>query len=584
MGIDVGTTALSATLLNTRTGSLHPIFWVDGRTDTSTPRSYKLPLAAYFSTAQLTHLETQPTALGYAAFQPEPRTEPPAATSGLLLHRFKPYLNVTIPFRSPQTNQWEPQIRQSDTQSFPLVLVQETLASLLSALKPQAAAMLESQADRLTPSEFEQAMSHLAGVVIDHPVGSSDAYRFNMREAVLAAGLVLDPAQIYFLEEAIAALLPPLQRSPGSSTEPQGLLVISAGTSTTELVLAQVPPQPHPLTRQHLALRRLAYAGNALDQDIICQLLLPGAIGWEALELDRLDLPLPGEPDLQARYRLQQRLESVPLGQLVLGTVRRLKPALCQQDVSVSLERSRWQLRHQDLRSWVLSPYLQQLNREVNLLLAQLELAPTAVQTVICTGGTASIAIVSQWLQQKFPAATVVSDADSNSANSGGTVSGQQQVSMGLALLPLFPTLLDANRHQFNEYFLLRTILKTLPVQAEPISEAHVLKSLERQGIPAAACQSFVSALLEGQLPTGLLMSRASAVLLSPESVQNVDYQELAAAPLFTRQGHQVYRLNRQQRDRLWNHLQIILANTRQTLEAPLKLELNAVNQPDGLG
>jgi hypothetical protein len=562
---------------------LHPIFWADGRAATPTPRSYNLPLAAYFSTAQLTHPETQPTALGYAALQPEQRTEPPAAVSGLLLHRFKPYLNVTIPFRSPQTEQWEPQIRQSDTQSFPLVLVQETLASLLSALKPQAATTVVSQADQLTPSKFEQAMSHLAGVVVDHPVGSSDAYRFNMREAVLAAGLVSDPAQIYFVEEAIAALLPQLHQSHASITAQKGMLVISAGTSTTELVLAQVPPSPQPLTRQHLALRRLAYAGNALDQDIICQLLLPGAIGWESLELDSLDLPLPGEPDLQARYRLQQRLESVPLGQMVLGTVRRLKPALCQQDVAFSLERSRWQLRHQDLRSWVLSPYLQQLNREVNLLLAQLELAPTAVQTVICTGGTASIAIVSQWLQQKFPAATVVSDADSN-ANSAGTAFGHQQVSLGLALLPFFPTLLDANRHQFNEYFLLRTILKTLPVQAEPISEAHILKSLERQGIPADACQLFVSALLEGQLPVGLLMSRASAVLLSPESVQNVDYQELAAAPLFTRQGNQVYRLNRQQRDRLWNHLQIILANTRQTLEAPLKLELNAVNKQEGLG
>jgi hypothetical protein len=149
-----------------------------------------------------------------------------------------------------------------------------------------------------------------------------------------------------------------------------------------------------------------------------------------------------------------------------------------------------------------------------------------------------------------------------------------QRVSTGLALLPRFPSVLDTIRHQFSNYYLLRTALKTLPIQAEPLSAAHIQNQLEAQGIPAAICQSFIPALLEGQLPPGLVLSKASAVLLSSESIQNADYQELAAAPLFSHQGSQVYRLNRQQRDRLWNHLQIILANTRQTLEAPLTVGL----------
>lgn len=533
-----------------------------------------MPLAAYFSTTQLTNPATPPTALGYAAFQPDQqRAGEQTSIAGLLLHRFKPYLNVTIPFRSPQTQQWEPQIRQSDTQSFPLVLVQQTLATLLAALTPSSSSIL-SRADDLSPEAFQQALNQLAGVVINHPVGSSDAYRFNMREAVLAAGLVPNPDQIYFVEEAIAALLPTLRQPQLASTQERGILVVSAGTSTTELVLAKVPENPQTLAREHLVLRRLAYAGNALDQDIICQLLLPSAIGWESLSLDKLDLPLPGEPDLQARYRLQQRLESVPLGQMVLKAVRQIKPILCQQDVALTLEGHRWHLRHQDLRNWVLAPYLQQLNREVNLLLTQLDLAPSTIQTISCTGGTASIVTISRWLQQKFPHANMVNET----ASSNPTGSDNQQISVGLALLPHFPHVLDPIKHQFSEYFLLRETLKTLPVQADPLSEARILSILEAEGIPAIAAQAFVTTLLEGQLPAGLLMSKASAVLLSPESIQNADYQELSAAPLFSRQGNQVYRLNRQQRDRLWNHLQIILANTYQTLEEPLEIGLEVVS------
>jgi len=553
-------------LLHGRSQGLYPIFWSEVDSPQQV-KSYKLPLAAYFSTGQLVNPATPPAAVGRAALQPE---QTGANPTGLLLHRFKPYLNVTIPFRSPQTQQWEPQIRQSDTQSFPLVLVQQTLVTLLSILKPQtSSSTLRSQADDLNVEQFQQAMGQLAGVVVNHPVGASDAYRFNMREAILAAGLVSHPAQVYFVEEAIAALLPELHQPQTPPTEHGGVLVISAGTSVTEMVLAKVPPAGQPLSRSQLALRRLAYAGNALDQDIICQLLAPTAQGWEVLNLRSLNLPLPGEPDLQARYRLQQRLESMPLGRAVLRAVRQLKPTLCQQDVEFGLEGSRWQLRRQDLQNWVLLPYLQQLNREVNLLLAQLELNTTTVQTVICTGGTASIAAIGQWLKTKFPQATIVRSGDPQTPQTT-----DQRVATGLALLPSFPQVLDPIQHQFSEYFLLRTVLKRLPAQGEPLSAAHIQKLLENGGIPPAASQPFITALLEGQLPAGLLLSKASAVLLSPESIQNADYQELAAAPLFSRQGNQVYRLNRQQRDRLWNHLQVILANTHQTLEEPLSVGL----------
>jgi len=558
LGIDIGATHLSATLLDKQTEQQYPLYWVDRRKSTN-QESYKLSL-------EVDWLEKSINGSGI--------------TPGLL-HRFKPYLNVTIPFISPQNQQWEPRIRQSETQTVPLIHIQEALVALLSTLHPASPSPLQSQAKGLSSDMLRLAMTQLSGVIVNQPVGSSDAYRFNLREVILKAGFVTDPARIFFLEEAIAALLPELHTATDSDFSTGAILVVSAGTSATELALTTLTNGLQAVSRSNIYLRRVPYAGNALDQDVICQLLLPTAKGWESLHLQTLNLPLPGEPDLEARYQLQQRLDSVPLGQQLLAAVRQIKPLLCQQDTTLEWEGNRWQLRHQDFKSWIMAPYLQQLNREVNSLLSQLGLSADRVETVICTGGSLAIGTIAQWLQYKFPKATLIHDSDSHRASHDDIEpSRHQRIASGLALLPLFPAVLDSVRHQYSEYYLLRIILKTLSVQTEHlISSAHLQSLLEKQHVPANACQPFVTNLLEGQLPPGLVITKASAMLLSSESIHSSDYQELAAASLFSRQGNQVYRVSRQQRDRLWNHLQIILANTHQTLEQPLAVTLADVNK-----
>jgi hypothetical protein len=122
---------------------------------------------------------------------------------------------------------------------------------------------------------------------------------------------------------------------------------------------------------------------------------------------------------------------------------------------------------------------------------------------------------------------------------------------------------------------LLRAVLEVLASQpSQPFSTTRLLQLLEAKGIHTQSCQQAIFNLLEGQLPTGLLPTKASAVLFTPESLRSSDYRELTAAPLFSRQANQMYMLNPQQRDRLWNHLQAILANTHQTLENPLGFSL----------
>jgi hypothetical protein len=187
------------------------------------------------------------------------------------------------------------------------------------------------------------------------------------------------------------------------------------------------------------------------------------------------------------------------------------------------------------------------------------------VRQVLCTGGTASNAAIAHWLKQKFPNATLVQDTFNSMASSSRTASG-------LAKLPLYPQLLDSARHQYSSYFLLRELLQTLP--NEPLPLGRILQLLEAQGINTQACLPAIINLLEGQLPAGLVPSKADLALLTPESRQNPEYQALAGSPLFLRESNQVYRLNPDLRNYLWQYLSKILDGTHQTLEESLLLDL----------
>ena len=354
-----------------------------------------------------------------------------------------------------------------------------------------------------------------------------------------------------------------------------GTLVLSAGATTTELLLVDLPhalmgsalPDRALLAREHLYLRSVAYAGDAIDQDIICQILYPSARNWESLDLQSLDLPLPGEPDQNARDCLQQRLRSSALGRQLLNAARQLKLALQQQDTATfQLNDQQWTVSQQDLHSRVTVPYLQQLNRELNVLLNQSGIAVQAVQQVICTGRTTALPAIAHWLKQKLPNTRLLQDGKSSGLAS-------HHIAAGLATLPLYPQVLDAVRHQYSDYFLLNELVRILP--DESLSVGRILQLLEKQGINTSFCQRPLLRLLEGHLPEGLLPSQ-TATMFTPESQQNSDYQALTAQTLFSREGNQLYRFNPETRDRLQRYLTAILANTHQTLAEPLLIELRA--------
>ncbi len=588
LGIDVGTTEISATLLNYQTGKRYPIVWQEMEANPAQP-FFRLPAIAYITADQLVSVNHQenapltPAALGYQALETELAAmgQPASLTGGLLLSSLKPYLNASLPYWAEQSHTWEPTLQWTDLQALSCRWLQQTVVALLTTLLGEASFGLQAGALGMTPKAFKAAIAQVVSVVVGCPTGWSDTYCFNLREAVLQAGLVTHAEQIYFIEEAIAALLATLPLPVSSNHELEGAaypinrpdaalqggtLVVSVGATTTELLLVDLPQDGSQLTREDLFLRSLAYAGDAIDQDIICQLLYPAARHWNGLDLQSLALPLPGEPDLLTRDRLQQRLRSSVLGRRLLNAARQLKLTLSQQDTAVfQLDDQQWTVSQQELHSRVMMPYLQQLNRELNVLLNQTGIAVQAVRQVVCTGGTVALPTIAHWLKQKLPNTRLLHDSDSPEL-------ATNHIAHGLATLALYPQMLDSMRHQYSDYFLLHELLRILP--NEPLSVGRILQLLEKQGINTNFCQRTLLNLLEGQLPVGLLPARTDTSLLTLASQQNPDYQILTATSLFVKEGNQIYRFNPEMRDRLQQYLNAILAKTHQTLAEPLTVGL----------
>ncbi|MBD2094418.1 hypothetical protein H6F90_04535 [Trichocoleus sp. FACHB-591] len=644
LGIDCGTTGFSAVLLDRVSQKLYPIYWRERAGLEAETKSYRLPTAVYLPAQPLTSngLSETRVAVGSQAIALALRDRDaivvdtlalPGATEltpELFIQNIKPYLKVGIPHYATATDSWEPVIQWSDYRQIPLSWLQQALQSLLQTLNPVTSnSDVVCGANGLDAPALKSALAQLEGVILGYPANWPDTYNFNLREAVLEAKLVSRPEQIFFVEDAIAAVLSEL-RNPNRSQWKGGTLVINAGATTSEMVLVNLPDHLPDLTHSDFSLRSLPYAGNVIDQDIICQLLHPqwfrqsrtanrsnvvetqwhwqaeasalDGLSWDSLGLDTIPLPIPGEPDLETRHRLQQRLESSPLGQGLLEAARHLKLILQHEEqFTFELGDQRWMIMRRQLESQVFLPFIQRLNRELNVLLSQTGLPMQAINQAICTGGTASLPAIARWLRQKLPNATIIQDtyqgdrslnigdktaysediddvttsgaAEPKTAILGDRLVSCSRVAYGLAALPLYPQVLDLPRQQYGDYFLLLELLRAFPSQ--PVSIAGIMQLLERRGINTHACQLHILALLEGHLPPGLVPLEQDRNCLTESSKQYLDGHALTAAPLFLKEGNQVYRPNLEQCRRLQEYLSQVMANTKQTLEEPFAVNLS---------
>ncbi|MBD1872053.1 hypothetical protein H6F75_01030 [Nodosilinea sp. FACHB-131] len=614
LGLDVGTTGLSAVLLERRGGQVYPLYWVDNAiSGVTADKFFRLPSLA---SVEANGEGYQVQSVGSSALTVNWSDGDTADQGAVLLKALKPYLKLGIPFTG--ADGLKPQVQWSDRDRIPLPVFQDSLTRLLATLPvgltPKAAFTVGAVG--LDAEAIARALQALNGVVVSYPANWPDTYTFNLREAVLGAGLTANPDDIYFVEDAIAAVLSglpdpstPLPEGNGQPIQQQalyacpwtgGTVVLSAGASVTEVGIVDLPRALGELSYSDFALHSMSYAGDAIDLDIICHLLHPAerrqsrpaegsgrspqstGWGWQAampeldgthwsdLDLDGCEMPRPAEPDIARRQRLYQRLETSLLGQSALEAARHLKIILQHQpQFELELADQRWVVRSKDLEDRIILPYIQRINGHVNRLLSEVGLNTQGINQVICTGGSASLPKIARWLRQKFPNATIVQDTYHSDRPPSCS-----RVTYGLVNLVRYPQVLDLTRHQYSDMFLLMEVLRTLPEQPMPLSG--MLHLLKERGLNVDACQAHLMALLEGRLPPGLLPSTSggpSALVPASDELAT-----LATTPLFTRPNGQVYVPNLEQGQRLISYMEQLLANKHQTLVDPLLSQLTVLN------
>ncbi|MCC3473466.1 MULTISPECIES: hypothetical protein [unclassified Microcoleus] len=627
LGLDFGSSGLSAALLDRASGQLHPIYWETAQAEVSAASaSFRIPsVAAIEETAPTATSGPQVTVKSVGSPQLDLRA------GEFLLQNFKLPLKVGIPYQRATGGMYEPLLQWSSdlavSIALPLHAVRALLATLnrkhqgkkfrtspevLDSASPEANSALLPishlicKASGLTPEILDAALQDLQGVILGTPASWSQAYGFNLREAVLGADLVASGAQIFVVPDAIATLVAavtPIKNATGvqsaamdtiesslaeaapltvnASSFSGGTLIVNAGAATVELAVVELQENLQNLTRADFTCQSFDAAGNAFDQDIICQLLAKNET-WGM----SIDLPRPGHPDLPSRYQLQQRLQGSDFGLQLLEAARHLKVILQHQESCVfDIDQQHWDVKRRDLESLVLVPFVQQLNRELNALLSRAGMSPARINQAICTGGMGGWPAIARWLRQKLPNAIVVQDRElesdrdiseiynfaSNSVfQSTNSSKKSGQVACGLASLALYPQILDVRQQQYSDFFLLWELMQVLGKKT--LSFEEILQLLERQGVNTRTCEPRILGILEGRLPAGLLPEEEDFMLLAEESRQNPDWQAILAEPLFFEDVSRGYRLNVEHASVVREYLGKLASSSQQKLLEPLTI------------
>ena len=590
LGIDFGTTSLGAVLLNQTTGELYPLYWQQGE-DARVALANSSPEQSRISSTERSRSNTLPIGV-YGNPQNSEEVMYPVglevpetlASNQMLCQNFKSYLDLGIPYWTESG--WQPILRLAQNQ--PLVSMhwlQRATQALLKGLNSQAAATQKLRSTGIAPETLEHILDSIAGVILNCPINGSDAYRWNLREAVLGAGLVSQPEQVVFIEEAIAPFLASLQIRHTNESHPTPFpwrgytLVINSGATATEFALVNSTP-PQNFTHGDFGLWSFPYAGNAFDQDIICQLLLSPVtkIMQNIYETDKLllandlELPTAGELEITKRQRLHFWLQSSAWGQTLLIAAQNLKLHLqTKTEHRLVLGSDQWLVSQQQYESMVVIPFLQQLNQQLNNFLSITGVAEHNIFQVVCAGGTVRGSLLDEWLKIKLPQAVVIEQIGLPVGTMGAA---------GLASLPLYAQICN-QAQQYSDYFLLMELLRILPLEMMdtpgpiyPLEEINQL--LERRGINTKACGDRILDILRGELPVGLIPQLSQNIWLTTASQQHPEYLALKSAKLFTQNEQNFYQPNLEQCRRLYKYMTAMLDKTQQKLEEPLIFDLES--------
>lgn len=606
LGIDFGTTGVSAVLLNRATAQRYPLFWSNElhisqeQLQSVNPQLSIRNSAAIFRLPAITYSGDAASKL-FVKFPVTPiivgslAAKLASEKSGIFLENFKPYLNIGVPYYCPDQQQWQPQIKLPNQQLVSLYWVRRTLQAMLGTISPKstlADAVMKVGAVGLTPETLALALEKLEGVICGYPASWGDTYQLNLREAVLDAKLVKHPEQVFFVEDAIAislAILPSIAPNHPETVEEfsflpaqcrGGMLVINAGMTTTELALVDLPDDLKKLTHDDFSVLSLAYGSEALAQDIFCQLLYPQLSEAQLQQIsltNEVELPQPGQLDRQKRDRLSLLLLNSAFGKALLKASGYLLPILQhKEEFTLELGHNCWLVKATDLETLVILPFVQQLNQGLLRLMVETGLTEAKITQFVGVGGTV-LETIEKWISTRLPQTILVHQAIKKSAKLEpenlilNSLMKSGLVATGLAMLPLYPQVLHRSQHQYSDYFLLLELIRAfwqLPDQASnSYSLEEIMQQLERRGLNTSACYERLVDLVNGQLPAGLVPSpeQDSRIVATQTSI----FTDLTAAPLFSQEGNR-YCLNLEQRERLANYLEMVVSATNQQFAEPL--------------
>ena len=534
LGIDFGSTAIRASLLNADTGRVYSLYLDDAD---------EMPCKIVWQTDQSLD---DPIAKDIQTISRRSQNAELEEGEVVLVH-FKQFLKLGLPYRGVST--WQPIIQWADP-------CQVSLRWLIAALK-NLLEQIQTRANHPKLPDVGLILLKLSGVVFGYPANWSDTYILNIREAILKAGLVSQAEQVMAVDQAIAPVLSLLH---DQKISPEVTLLVDAGAITTSLCLMKGLSQTKDRSKLHI--RSLDYAGISISQDIVVQLFYPH---WRLItnpnrhlcNLDHLSLPEIGASAPQQRILLQQYLLSSDLGQQMLELADLVKVTF-GRDVGVDSWNEELMgqpivVLRRELENLILQPFTQRLNRELNSILSNAGVLGEDVHQVLLLGSTMHIPLLSRWLSQKLPNAKIDPLATSALAN-------------GLAVSPLYPNLQDVARQQYSDYFLLQEICRLNLTQS--VNPNQLLQQLQMRGINIKTCRDRILSILQGDLPEGLFpwQEPEHSVVLEDPTLSS----DLFAGRLFELETDGTYQPNVTKFQQLRVYLQAIIGNMSQTLNEPL--------------
>ena len=564
LALDLGETELSALLIDRHTAQRYPLRWSNQERATATS-PYRLPCAVYLNPEAMT---PEDWVIGDHA-----RLTSQSADSltegdqpGILLQDFRSCFEIGISWRDDR-DAFQPIVRWSHDERITLYELRHGLRRLLSSLRCDAHAeglTLALDLDRLVDSQLPK----LAGIWVNQPQDSNAAYRFNLREALIEAGLVSHPGQVMFVDEAWVSVRSPIRRQPvphahlphPPAPAREYLLVVRGDDVATTFMVCELfsdsakTDEPRGLDQRS---QRVPYGRLSLELDLIGQIWLMDDRLQEPLAASlgqappSLQLPTVGEPDPEARIALRQWLQATPAGRSLLRAARESLRMLytghdraVTQCGTVELTVSRPQFERT-----ILIPVITQLNREFNHILSRIGLAVQTIDRVILSGEICHGSPFETWLRQKCPNATIerlehhdhrttdittglaelMTEVINGAINTVSTVSPDRGASHGWK--PDLEGELSLDCQRYDAYFVFHELLCNLPQQA--ITPAEARNRLERAGIPRSIVDHNLPELLANRFPAGLIPSPPLAQWLDPDAIAHPIYQVLRESPLF---------------------------------------------------